>query len=413
VQGLATVNSTGLGRPILFFGNDWAAENRTSSHHIARWLAQGHRLIYIECPGLRAPKRSSRDFKKVGAKLLSFLRGPHAVQENLEVWTLLQLPLHRFRFVRWLNCLLMLGALRWLKWSRRTKNPVTWFMLPHLASIIGKLGEDVAVYYCIDDYAALPDINEDAVRQMDEEMTRRASLVFVASDTLLESKRKLNPNTYVSPHGVDLVHFARALQGQGQTPAELQDLNRPIIGFFGLIEQWIDLELVDSLARQRPNWTFVLIGRVAVPREHLPQRANILFLGVRSYDLLPDYGRQFDAAIIPYRLTRQALHANPIKLREYLAMGKPVVSVATPEISKYNDVVRVARSAEDFLTHLDAAVAERTSPEEVQRRLDRVAPESWDSRLGRVLDVVRGHLTGRQACAGVSISECPIFAGQD
>jgi glycosyltransferase involved in cell wall biosynthesis len=379
--------------PVLYFGNDWSAENRTSSHHVARWLAGGRKVYYVECPGLRAPKGSGRDLKKIGAKLVRFLRGPRPVPEGLHVWTLLQVPLHRFRLVRWLNAHLLRWSLRWLVWSRRLRGPISWFVLPHLAPLVGTLGERLSVYYCIDDYSALPDVDEAAVRALDEETTRRADVVFVASDTLLAAKRRLNPNTHVSPHGVDLDHFARARDGRAVPPADVAGLPGPVIGFFGLIEKWIDLELVDYLAAERPGWSFVLIGRVAVPPDQVPRRPNVHFLGVRPYEALPDYAARFDASIIPYRRNRQVLNANPLKLREYLAVGKPVVAVATPEIEKYADVVRVAHSREDFLAHLDAAVADR-SPDEARRRVARVAPESWDARLRSVLDVVERQLQG-------------------
>jgi glycosyltransferase involved in cell wall biosynthesis len=379
---------------ILYFGNDWAAENRTSSHHIARWLARGHKVYYIECPGLRAPKTSGRDFKKIASKVARFFRGPKQVPEGLEVWTMLQIPLHRFGFVRRLNRAIMLLALRWLIWSRGIRNPITWFMLPHLASVIGNLGEKLSVYYCIDDYSALPDVNEGAVKAMDEETTRKADLVFVASDTLLASKRQLNPNTHFSPHGVDFDHFVRARGGHAEPPAEVRDLPGPVVGFFGLIEKWIDLDLVNYVAEQRPQWNFVMIGRVAVPEEEVPRRANIHFLGVRPYETLPDYGRRFDVAIIPYRPNRFTRNGNPIKLREYLAMGKPVVTIAAPQSEKYADVVRVARTRAEFLEQLDAAVADR-SPAAVERRVARVAVESWDARLRSVLEVVEGRLQDR------------------
>jgi glycosyltransferase involved in cell wall biosynthesis len=381
---------------VFYFGNDWAAENRTSSHHIARWLARCHHVYYLECPGLRAPKGSARDFKKIWSKLARFIRGPQDTPEGIKVWTLLQLPLHRFRLVRWFNRKLILGAVRWLKWSRGVRDPIAWFMVPHLASVVGRMGEQLSVYYCIDDYSALPDVNEAAVRAMDEEMTRKANLVFIAARTLLESKLQLNPTTQVSPHGVDLDHFARARNGTAVAPSDVRDLPRPIIGFFGLIEKWIDLELVDYLAEQRPNWSFVMVGRVAVPEKDVPRRPNIHFLGTKPYALLPDYGSQFDVAIIPYRLTRQVLNANPIKLREYLAMGKPIVSVSTPEIDKYADVVRIARSNAEFLQQIEQALETDSSPAKDARRVERVSQEGWDAKLKGVMAVIEAELLGRR-----------------
>ena len=382
---------------ILYFGNQWFAENRTSSHQLARQLARQHRVLYFQCPGLRAPAGSGRDVKKIFAKLWAFVKGGEKVPEGLTVRTLLQLPLHRFAWVRWLNRVIVKATVRVVMWREGIRQPVTWFHIPHLPYLVNALGERLAVYYCIDDYSALPGVNVAAVQAMDDETTRRADLVFVASDTLEERKRELNPDTHISPHGVDVKHFARALDKSRPVPSDMAHLRGPVIGFFGLIEKWIDLELVDYLAAQRPNWTFVMIGRVASPAVELPRRANLHFLGVRSYDDLPDYGRQFDAAIIPYRLTRQVLNANPIKLREYLAMGKRVVSVDTPHIRKFADVVEIAGSCEEFLAKLDFVLSQPCTREATINRITRVASSSWDHRVADVLRTIRQHMDERSA----------------
>ena len=380
----------------LYFGNDWFAENRTSSHHIARWLARNHRVYYVECPGLRAPQGSARDLKKIWAKLVRFFKGPRTACENVKIVTLLQVPLHRFRLVRWMNRAFILATLRWLMWHEGIRHPIAWFMIPHLSLAAGRLGESLSVYYCIDDYAASPDVDAQAVRAMDEELTRKADLVFVASQTLLNSKSRLNPNTYVSPHGVDIEHFGRAQDDNLPIPADTADLPSPIVGFFGLIERRIDMELLDYLADSRPHWTFLMIGRVALQVRELPHRPNLHFIGKRSYESLPAYGKQFDVAIIPYRQTQFNYHANPLKLREYLAMGKPVIAVSTPEIDKYADVVDVVRSHEEFLSKLDALLSGLSRVPEVERRIGRVAGESWDSRLREVLGIVDRHWQAKQ-----------------
>src|SRR6516225_2982777 len=269
---------------ILFFGNDWFAENRTSSHQIARYLAKRYRVYYIECPGLRAPKGSGRDLWKTWHKLKRFLKGAQAVPEGLKVRTVIQIPLHRFALVRWVNRILILLTLRWFMWRESIWRPTLWFMVPHLEMVIGKLGEKLSVYYCIDDYAALPDVNPEAVQMMDEATTRKAQLVFVASETLLEAKRQLNPDTHSSPHGVDFHHFAQVQGNHLPLPEDVAKLTGPVIGLFGLIERWIALDLVDYLAEQRPHWHFVMIGRIAVPESSLPRRPNIHFLGKRPYE---------------------------------------------------------------------------------------------------------------------------------
>jgi glycosyltransferase involved in cell wall biosynthesis len=379
---------------ILYFGNDWAAENRTSSHHVARWLASRYRVVYVECPGLRAPKGTARDLRKVVTKLRLALAGPRPQPEGLDVQTLLQIPLHRFGVVRTANRHLIRLSLKLLLARLGVRDPVSWFVVPHLAAVAGRLGERLCVYYCIDDYASLPDVDASAVRAMDDEMTRRADLVFVASETLLEAKRRLNPETHVSPHGVDFEHFVRAQDPALAVPADAAGLPRPVVGFFGLIERWIDLGLVAFLAEQRPQWTFLMIGRVAVPDAEVPRRPNIVYLGRRPYETLPAYGKVFSAALIPYHLTPQVVNANPIKLREYLAMGKPIVSVSTPEIDRFAAHVRIGRSREELLRHLDAAISDPLSPAQVEAQTALAATMTWDANLRRVLERVERRLVG-------------------
>jgi glycosyltransferase involved in cell wall biosynthesis len=379
---------------ILYFGNDWFTENRTSSHHIARRLAKLHRVYYLECPGLRAPRGEERDLAKVGSTLLRFLRGPVPVLDGLKVRTLLQLPLHRYALVRWANRAFITLTVKWLMWREGIKAPIAWFLVPHVAPVVGRLGESLSVYYCTDDYASFPNVDAPAVRALDQELTRRADLVFVTSESLLEAKLKLNPETHVSPHGVDLEHFGSALDNQ-EPPADVRSLPRPVVGFFGLIERWIDLDLVAYLASQRPSWSFVMVGRVALPASDVPKLPNLHYIGRRPYEQLPAYGRVFDVAIIPYRLTPQVLHANPLKLREYLAMGRPVVAVSTPEIERYADVVAIARSRDEFLSKLDAVLASGFLAASAEQRRLRVSGEGWDARVHAVMEIVAGRLPRR------------------
>ena len=157
---------------ILYFGNDWTTENRTSSHHVARWLAGKTRVVYFECPGLRAPTTSGRDVRKLLRKVLSFLRGPRLVPEGLRVQTLLQLPLHGSPLARRINAVLLHATVRCVSFFLGVRHPIAWFVVPHVASLAGRVGEDLTVYYCIDDYAALPDVDSAAVKDMDDVLTR-------------------------------------------------------------------------------------------------------------------------------------------------------------------------------------------------------------------------------------------------
>jgi hypothetical protein len=272
---------------------------------------------------------------------------------------------------------------------------VAWFLSPHVGVLAGRLGEDLTVQYCVDDYASFPGVDAAAIAVLDEALSRAADLVFVTSETMLARKRAVAPRVALSPHGVDVEHFRKATDPAIRLPAEMRSLEGPVIGFFGLIEAWIDLDLVQALADRHPEWTFVMIGRIAVAAARVPVRRNIRFLGARPYQELPDYGRRFDVSIIPYRLTRQVHHANPIKLREYLAMEKPIVSVSTPEVEKFADLVCIATTVSEWDVAIQQALAGRDRTAE--RAAMRAAADAmtWNARLARVDRIVADALAGR------------------
>ena len=383
--------------PVVYFGNDWFADNRTSSHHVARHLATRTRVLYIECPGLRSPEVTSRDAWRIVRKVSRAFRPALQTAEGLTVKTLVQWPAHRSNLVASLNRLWSRATARRAMRALGTEAKIAWCTVPHVAGFISDLDARVIVYHCIDDYASLPGVDAEAVRAMDDRLTRRADLVIAASVPVFESRRALNANTVLIPHGVDYDHFARA-QGSLPIPEELATIRGPIVGFTGLIERWIDVDLVGWLARELPHATFVMVGRVAIPVERLPSAPNLRWLGARPYERLPEYGARFDAAIIPYLHNAQVHAANPLKLREYLAMGLPVVCVSTPEIDKFEHVVSIARTPDTFRDALAAALAAGPDRAAIERRQAVAREGTWTARvdemLGRVQKVLEERARG-------------------
>jgi glycosyltransferase involved in cell wall biosynthesis len=366
---------------IVYLGNNWFADNRTSSHHVARHLAARARVLYVECPGLRAPDVTSRDASRVVKKLARALCPPLRVADGLMVKTLVQWPAHNSAAVARLNRAWSRTTVKWAMRSLGPGTPVAWCTVPHVAGFVGDLGASAIVYHCIDDYSALPGVDAATVRTMDDMLARRADLVVAASVPVFESRSTLNSRTVLIPHGVDFDHFARARRESMPVPAELADITGPVVGFIGLIERWIDVDLVGWLANAVPQATFVMIGRLAATPNRLPAAPNLRWLGPRPYERLPEYGARFDAAIIPYRLNAQVRAANPLKLREYLAMGLPVVSVSTPEIDRFEHVVSIARTRETFRDALVAALSVRRDARNVERRQAVAREGTWASRV--------------------------------
>jgi glycosyltransferase involved in cell wall biosynthesis len=370
--------------PILYFGNDWFADNRTSSHHVARQLARRTKVLYFEVPGLRPPQATARDIRRIGRKLTRALGRRFDADDQLAVRTVPQLPAHGSSFVRKLNAVASSTYASLAARREGMTDPIVWCTVPHVAGFVPRLRRSLLVYHCIDDYSALPGVDARAVRMLDESLTRDADLVIAASRPVFAAKQRLNENALLMPHGVDVAHFGRAQREELRRPDDLP-AQRPIVGFVGLIEQWIDLDLVAYLADNIPEATFVMIGRIAVPPASVPARSNLIFLGPRPYESLPAYGRFFDAAIIPYKLTDQVIAANPLKLREYLAMGLPTIAVSTPEIDQFAEVVSVNRTREDFLRSLRAALSTGSTADGIRRRMQAVEAVSWEARVAGLL----------------------------
>lgn len=380
------------GHGIVYFGNDWYAENRTSSHHVATRLAQRLPVLYVDSPGMRAPNASGRDLKRAVRKLLAAFKRPTQVADGLWHCTVPQLPFRRLPGVDAFNRLFGRWAVRRALRLAGIRKRISWFVVPHPGVHAGRLGEDLVVYYCIDDYAAHPGVDAALIAQRDEALSRRADLLCVAPPALLDTKRALNPHTIFSPHGVDVDLFAQAQDPTTPLPALARDLPRPVVGYIGSIHEWIDVPLIEWLAQQRPQWTFLLVGHAHVNVDGLRALPNVRLAGAQPYATLPQWSKAFDAAIIPYRLNRQVANANPLKLREYLAAGKAVVSVRNPEIEKFAHVVRLVDGREQFLAALDAAVAD-DAPEAVAARMAAVADQTWDARVDAVLAEVAARLS--------------------
>lgn len=376
---------------IVYFANDWASENRTSSHHIAERLSRWQPLLYVESPGMRTPQVTGRDLRKIGRLFAALLRRPVRIRDGLWRCTIPQLPFRRLPGVVGLNRWFARRALRRALRLMGAGEVMLWFAVPHPEFLVGRLGERMVVYYCIDDYAAHPGVDSERLRACDAALMRKADRVFVAPPALLAQKLAENPNTVYSPHGVDAELFGRAMQPETEVPPEARALSPPIIGFFGSLAPWIDISLITALARARPNHTLLLIGHASTDVTELAQLPNVRMVGAQPYGSLPNWAKCFDVAIIPYRQTQQVQNANPLKLREYLATGKPIVSTYNPEVARFAGLVRLADDEQSFIREVDAAVQDH-DPAAQRARVDSVRDATWDARVQEIIKTVSADL---------------------
>ncbi|MFL5271551.1 MAG: glycosyltransferase [Anaeromyxobacteraceae bacterium] len=379
------------GRDIVCFANDWDGDP-LSKTHLMRLLARENRVLWVNSLGNRPPRASGYDAQRVVKKLRAAARGLREVERNIHVLAPLYLPAYGTEAVRSVNRLVIryqvLRAMRQLGMRR----PVTWAFLPAAAAVAGTLDEDLVLYHVVDEFSAFSDASAH-VGELERRLLARADLVIASSERLLASKSRVNPRTVLVRHGVDHAHFARALDAATAVPADLARLPRPIIGFIGLLADWIDLELVRAVADANPRASVVLIGAAVTPLAALRGAPNVHVLGRRPYAELPGYCRGFDVALTPFRVNELALAANPLKAREYVAAGLPNVCTDLPELRAVPGC-RVARTRDEFLGEVRLALADG-GPSRARSEL--VRGEAWEGRLDDIRRHVAALLEGRRA----------------
>jgi glycosyltransferase involved in cell wall biosynthesis len=378
------------GQSIICFAHDWDGDP-TSKTHIMRILARRNRVLWVNSIGMRRPRASGADVRRLASKLRRGLGPSREVEPNLFVVNPLALPLPGVAIADWLNTALIGATLRRRSRAHGIERPILWTFLPTIHRLLGRLGERLVVYHCVDEYSAFSGVSRAAVERMERELVRRADVVLTSSQQLADERRPFNSNTHCVQHGVDVAHFARAADPSTEIPADLRGLPRPVVGFHGLLADWVDLDLVRKLADARPAWSFVLIGKPACDLGAIAGAANVHLLGRKPYGTLPAYCKGFDAAIIPFRIDALTLRANPLKMREYLAAGLPVVSTPLPEVARYRHLLHQALAPADFLAALERALEER-SQADVRRRMEAMRSESWEARTEEMCDLLQQRL---------------------
>jgi glycosyltransferase involved in cell wall biosynthesis len=365
---------------IVCFAKEWS-ESPTSNNHVMRTLAAQNRVVWLNSIATRTPKISSaRDMRKVSRKIRSFGAGPVEAAPGLFVHTPLVLPLHYTKAAVAVNSVLLRATVARLRRRLAMPDFQLWTFLPTAAPYVGRLGESVSVYYCTDEWSQFTAVDRAAISKMEAELCAKVDVVFAASASLVARKRALNPETHLASHGVDRDHFAAALDPALPVAPELAGIKGPVLGFFGLVEDWIDVDLLADVAARRPDWTVAVIGPAMVDVSRLAARPNVMLLGRRPYADLPRYAKGFSVGLCPFKINELTANVNPIKLREYLSAGLPVVSTDIPECRVRPEWGRVARTAEEFTGQVEAVLGEDT-PARRRERSEAMKAETWERKV--------------------------------
>jgi glycosyltransferase involved in cell wall biosynthesis len=364
---------------ICFAGDSWDG-NPHSRHHLMRRFAARFEVLFVEGVPMRsvAPGRRG-ELRRVATKLRG-RGGLRTVAPHLHVLAPLPLPPTGALGRR----LQVLGLRAQVLAARRRLGlggpAISWFSQPVCAPLRGRVGDCGSIFYYQDRYDAFSHVNVEHLRRCIAELAVGCDIAIASAEELAGDLRALGAQPSVVPHGVDTERFA----GRPPEPAELVGLERPLIGYVGILDDYLDLSLFTAVADRLGRGTVVVVGPQNTDVSALRGHSRVRLLGPRPYDAIPGYLGAFACCLVPFAINRLTVAVNPIKLREYLAAGRPVVCTPMPEILEYGDVVTIADGAAAFAAAVVAAVAEADDEGAIRRRRERVAGESWDAAAARI-----------------------------
>ena len=367
------------GRDVLCFSHDWTGDP-LSKTHLMRVLSKDNRILWVNAIANRMPTTSTKDIKRIFNKLQKFTEPVREVEKNIFVLNPLAIPTYGNEAVRKFNEKFLVSQVKKAMRKLGFQAVVNMVFNPAAGLLAGKLGETGLVYYCVDEYTAFTGASK-GLKEIEEALFRKADLVIVSAEKLYESKKQFNANTFIIRHGVDFSHFRKALDEATKIPDEIKDLPKPVIGFHGLLADWVDFELIKKVAEHFSGGSIALIGKIAVDAERkikiLDDVKNIHFTGRKPYAELPNYCKGFDITLNPFVINDLTLAANPLKVREYLAAGLEVVSTDIPEV-RILDYCRIGETHEEFIGQIEEALKNPKPKKEIS---DSVKSESWEARV--------------------------------
>jgi len=393
---------------ICFCGQDWWYHNRAHSDFQLMTRAAGFRkVLLVNSIGMRMPMpgRSPLPFRRIWRKLKSMLRHvrrPLPDRPDYAVMTPLLFPFYGSDSARAFNARLIRAQVE--RQARRmgmTAPPHLLVTVPTAWDVVKAMPRSSLVYNRTDKHSAFEEADTSLIGALERALLRHSDVVLYSSRAFLESERAMTGGrARFLDHGVDLAHFAArprtgALTGRG--------IKSPIVGFFGGLDDYvIDFDLLERLAVERPGYSLVLIGDATLSLDRLRRHSNVHCLGFRPYAEIPALGADFDVAIMPWQDNDWIRSCNPIKLKEYLALGCEVVTTPFPEADHYRDFLHVG-GGDEFIARIDAVVRGARAPGDRKALL---AHASWDDRtqeLLRILDAVAADgAPQREAACAVS-----------
>lgn len=372
---------------ICFAAQDWWYHNRAhSDFQLMRHVANTRQVLVVNSIGMRMPVRgrSTQPLQRILRKARSIAKLLREPLPGFFVLSPMVVPFYGIRAARVLNAWLVRIQVNLAARRIGLRDPVVIVTIPTAWDAVKGLRRRKLVFNRSDKHSEFQEADRKHIQGLERVLIREADHVLYVSHSLMEEERSsAGQRAHFLDHGVDLEHFqvARVLV----EPIDMQDIPRPRIGFFGALDpEIVDFELLVKVARSMPGAQLVLIGTASVSLTALDALPNVHVLGFRQYEVIPAYAAFFDVGLMPWVQSDWIHHCNPIKLKEYLALGLPVVSTDFAEVHRYADVVRIAKNQDDFVVQVRLALDDDDLGLRAARRSS-VAADSWAERAEELI----------------------------
>jgi len=385
---------------VCFSAQDWWYHNRAhSDFQLLTRVAEHRKVLLVNSIGLRMPLpgRSTQFLRRILRKAGSvarLVRKPLPDVPGFHVMTPLPFPFYAKPWQRAVNARLVRAQVRLVSLFLGIREPIMVVTIPTAWDVIRPVRRRALLFNRSDRHSAFPEADGAAIRALEDALLAGSDHILYVSRALQQDESGLTgERAHFLDHGVDLDHFRRV--PAERLPAELAHIPGPVVGFFGSLDDYlVDFDLLEEVAAKLPDVSLVLIGDATCSMERFERYPNVHWLGFQPYERIPAFGTAFDVAIMPWLDNDWIRHANPIKLKEYLALGLAVVSTDFPEIAHYRDVVRVATDRAAFVDLIRETI-EDGGPGSQEIRRKSVLTASWDSRARELMDLAEGE----QPCA--------------
>lgn len=375
---------------ICFGGEDWWYCNRGHiDMQLMRRYAKYGTTLYVNSIIMQKPNicEGKMFFRRLLRKVKSVSTGLKMSDAGFWVYSPFTLPVHHLSWARPANEIILRWQVHRVVHKLRMSKPIIWVACPAACDTAIKMKNGILIYQRTDRYEEYPNVDPDIIRKYDKKLKTAADLTLFVSSSLYEQEHSQCKNALFLDHGVDYDLFATAEQNPYK-PEDIAHIPGPIIGFFGAIDDHTsDIPFIEKLVDLLPEMSFVFVGKASSDVSRLKNRKNTWLLGQKSYEQIPHYGKCFDVAIMPWRQNRWIEMCNPIKLKEYLALGKPIVSTPFTELQKYHEFVYIAKTPQLFAECIKKALAE-DGPDKITARRKLVEKSSWDSKAQLIIDAL-------------------------